>query len=97
SGARPGGLTISAGGPVGPRTVQLSGTGVNGPVVHFQASTFVGNEPIGSTSPPFALTITNAGNADLVFSSFSWPPAALSISRRAAQHKSLPRALVPQT
>jgi len=67
-------LTISDSGAGSPHTVQLSGTGVNGPVVYLpQTNPYFGNEPTGSTSPPFPLTIINVGNADLLISSESLP------------------------
>jgi sugar lactone lactonase YvrE len=63
-------LTITDNTTTSPQTVSLSGTGVAGaaPVVSLSATmlTFP-SEPIGTASPAQTVTVTNTGNANLVF------------------------------
>jgi hypothetical protein len=82
AGAGTGSVAVTAAG--NKQSVTLSGTGVNGPVISVSPSMpanlnpplpfFVnqpGYTPGGTTSPPFPITITNLGNADLTFTNFS--------------------------
>ena len=68
SGKRTGVLTVTDG--PGVQKVGLSGTGVSGPVVIFSPGYEI-NTASGVTSPPFPVTITNAGNKNLTITQIS--------------------------
>lgn len=67
TGKRTGILTINDS--LGSQRVTLSGVGVDGPVVKFTPIPPINNQPFGTTSPPFTVTVTNTGNKNLVISS----------------------------
>jgi len=63
--ARTGSLSIVHNAPGSPSQVQLSGTGV-GPAVRLSSTAVVfGEQPVGTTSGPETVTLTNTGNAPL--------------------------------
>lgn len=63
--ARTGSLSIIHNAPGSPSQAQLSGTGV-GPAVKLSSTAVVfGEQPIGTTSGPETVTLTNSGNAPL--------------------------------
>jgi hypothetical protein len=68
-------LTITAGGSGSPPSIQLEGNGVNGPVaVLSQTTAYWASQPVGFTSPPLTITLTNTGNSELDVSSVTLNP-----------------------
>jgi len=68
AGTRMGTLTITDNAPGSPHLVNLSGTGV-GPGVSLSATTLhFADQPLGTTSAPDTVTLTNGGNAPLTIS-----------------------------
>jgi len=71
SGTRTGALTINDNAGGSPQTVSLVGTGVSagGPVVSLSPSSLsFGNQPLGTTSTPQNVTLTNTGSSSLSIS-----------------------------
>ena len=60
-------LTITDNAPNAQQTIALAGTG-NGPLVNLPAALTFPSEPVGTTGPAQTVTLTNAGNANLVIS-----------------------------
>jgi hypothetical protein len=70
-GLREGTLTIASDAPGSPHLVNLSGTGV-GPAVTLSANTLhFADQPLGTTTAPQTVTLTNSGNAPLTISSIT--------------------------
>jgi hypothetical protein len=69
AGARSGSLTLADNASGSPQVVSLIGTGA-GPSVSLSTSTVsFGNQPVGTTSAPIPVTVTNNGTASLSFTS----------------------------
>jgi hypothetical protein len=72
AGTLEGTLTITPYGSESPISVQLGGNGVNGPVAVFNPTNpFWTSQPMGFTSPPLTITVTNAGNSELTVTGVS--------------------------
>lgn len=67
--ARTGTILIAANAPGSPLTVQLSGTGMGPDVMLSSSSLIFGEQPVGTTSGPQTLTLTNDGDASLSIAS----------------------------
>jgi hypothetical protein len=68
-GTRNGSLTLKDN--RGKQTVALIGTGVNGAVFASSSNYEIDNQPIGYTSPPLKIVVSNLGNKDLKITSIS--------------------------
>jgi beta-propeller repeat-containing protein/ASPM-SPD-2-Hydin domain-containing protein/centrosomal CEP192-like protein len=68
---RTGSLIIVDNAPNSPHTVQLSGTGVGPAATLSTLSLTFGEQPVGTTSGPQTVTLTNSGNAPMTISGFT--------------------------
>ena len=70
-GAATGAITISYNAPGSPHTVVLSGIGLGAVVTLSTTSLDFGNQPLGTTSAPRLVNLSNSGNAPLTISSIT--------------------------
>jgi hypothetical protein len=72
TGAKTQTLNVNAGGGAGKKTVALTGSGVAAPYTLSPRSLAFGNQTVGTTSAPQAVTVTNTGSAAVPITSITF-------------------------